>query len=102
MIKVIKLEDIEYELIKNYKDGYDEELLKNKYTDYFEPYDYIFGDFSYDQLRLKGFYEHNNPSVNKNNDIEILDNYIINYCAYDCRYFLLKKKNEKVNKNSWN
>lgn len=100
MTKKIELEKNEYELIKNYKEGYDEELVRSKYTDYFEPYDYIFGDFSYDQLRLKGFYNHDNHSVNKNNDIEILEDYITNYCAYDCRYFLLKKKNEKVNKNS--
>ena len=100
MSKIIELEKNEYEVIKNYKEGYDEELIKSKYTDYFEPYDYIFGDFSYDQLRLKGFYEHDNLSANKNNDIKILNNYITNYCAYDCRYFLLKKKNKKVNKNS--
>ena len=38
----IKIEDNEYKLIKNYRDGYDEELFKEKYTSYFESYDYIF------------------------------------------------------------
>jgi len=42
-MKII-LENNEYELIENYKDGFDLEVVKNKYTDYFEPYDYIVGD----------------------------------------------------------
>ena len=56
------LENNEYELIENYKDGYDEDALKEKYTDYFENYDYIFGDWSYEKLKLKGICE----KINKN------------------------------------
>lgn len=92
----VKLDNNEYEIVKNYKDGYNEELLKEKYTDYFEDFDYIFGDYSYDKLRLKGFNEPTNPNVSKVNSIDCLDDYIKNYCSFECRYFLLKK----VNKNS--
>ena len=52
---MIKLDDISYELIENYKDGLDLDALKEKYTDYFYDYDYILGDWSYGKLRLKGF-----------------------------------------------
>ena len=51
----IVLENNEWEVLENYKDGFDEEMIKSKYTDYFEPYDYIIGDWSYGKLRLKGF-----------------------------------------------
>ena len=99
MEKKIILDDYEYNLVKNYKDGFQLELIQEKYTDYFEPFDYIFGDFSYDKLRLKGFYEHDNSTVKEINDINNLENYISDYCSFDCRYFLLKKS-KKVNKNS--
>ena len=51
----IKLEDTEWVLEEEYKDGFDLEALKERYTDYFEPYDYILGDWAYGKLRLKGF-----------------------------------------------
>ena len=98
-MKKITLGDYEYELVKNYKDGFDLSLIEEKYTEYFEVFDYIFCDFSYDKIRLKGFYEHDNSSVKEINDINTLDNYINNYCSFECRYFLLKKI-KKVNKKS--
>ena len=53
-------------LVEQYKDGFDETAIKERYTDYFEPYDYIIGDWSYGKLRLKGFYNHDNKKVNNN------------------------------------
>ena len=90
-MKKIKLEDKEYELIEEYKDGFDIEALKEKYTDYFYDYDYILGDWSYGKLRLKGFCDKNNKIYNKINDYENLEKYIKEECAYDCKYFVIKK-----------
>ena len=56
--------DREYELIKDYKDGFDFNETVSKFTDYFEPYDYILGDWSYGKLRLKGFCEKENNNFN--------------------------------------
>lgn len=92
----IEINDLEFEIVKNYKDAYNDELFKEKYTEYFDNFDYIFGDFSYDKLRLKGFNDTKNTMTTSVNDIGNLDDYIKNYCSYECRYFLLKK----VNKNS--
>lgn len=91
MSKNVKLENADYNIIKDYKNAFNEEEFKEKYTDYFDNYDYIFGDYSYDKLRLKGFNEKTNKEYRKVNAIEDLENYIKEYCAYDCRYFLLKK-----------
>lgn len=91
----IKLENNNYEVIKNYKDGFKEEEVINRYTDYFEGFDYLFGDWAYNKLRLKGFYDSKNKLATKINDIKYLDDYIKNFCAYDCRYFLLKKDCKK-------
>ena len=86
-----KLNEIEYTLEKNEKDGFVYEEVKNKYTDYFEKYDYVFGDWAYGKLRLKGFYDSKNKNVKDLNDIENLEKYIDANCAYNCKWFLLKK-----------
>lgn len=90
-MKVINVLNKDYELIKNYKDAFNYEELVEKCTDYFAEYDYIFGDYAYNKIRLKGFCDSNNKLVNKVNNIDGLDEYIKNLCAYDCSYFLLKK-----------
>ena len=71
---------------------YDEETVKGLITDYFYDYDYIFGDWAYGKLRLKGFYKENNQEAKRINNIKYLDDYIKLNCAYDCKYFLLEKK----------
>lgn len=86
-----------YELIENYKDGFDLELVKEKITDYFDNYDYIVGDWAYGKVRLKGFCNKKNPMYKKINSFELKDSYIKNNCAYDCRYFVLKKIEEESN-----
>ena len=87
----IEIENREYELIKNYKDAFEREEFENKYTDYFYDYDYIVGDIAYGKLRLKGFYDEKNKKVNKINNYKNVDIYLKNYCASDCKHFILKQ-----------
>ena len=91
-MKNIEINNIKYELIENEKECFNEIELKEKFTDYFEPYDYIFGDYAYDKLRLKGFYESNSKNVTEINDIKYLNDYKNNYCSYGEKTFLLKKQ----------
>lgn len=87
----INLLNNKYKVIKNYKDAIDKEELESKFTDYFIDYDYILGDIAYSKLRLKGFYNSNNKKVNKINDIKYIEDYIKQYCANDCKHFILEK-----------
>ena len=82
-----------YEIVKNYKDGFDYEEVKAKCseTDYFDSYDYIVGDIAYGKLRLKGFCDKGNKLFKDINDYTKVDEYIKNMCAYECKYFILKK-----------
>jgi len=89
-MKKIKLNELDYELI-NDNNGFEEEEIINKATDYFMPYDYIVGDWAYNKLRLKGFCDKGNKIYKKVNDIKNLDKYISENCAYGCKYFVLKK-----------
>ena len=88
---MISLDDKKYELIENYKDGFELDAVKEKFTDYFYDYDYILGDWSYGKLRLKGFCNRTNRKCNRINDIKYKDKYIKELCSYECRYFILKK-----------
>ncbi len=90
-MKKYKFNELEYELTQNYKDGFDKEVVETLITDYFNNYDYIVGDWSYGKLRLKGFCDTENKINNKINNIKILEQYIKENCAYECRYFVLKK-----------
>lgn len=91
MNKIIEINSQKYKLIKEYKNGFDQELLLAKWTDYFDDYDYILGDFAYDKLRLKGFCNKENSKFNNINDKDKIDEYIKENCAYECRYFVLEK-----------
>ena len=91
MKKIIEIENNKYEIVKNYKEGFCEVEFLEKYTEYFFEYDYIFGDYSYDKLRLKGFYDKTHKKASSINSIEGLEEYICDFCSYECRYFLLKK-----------
>ncbi len=88
----IKINDLCYEVIENHDAEIDQELLKEMVTDYFATYDYILGDYAYGKLRLKGFNEKNNKNYKKINDYAFVHDYIKKYCAYGCKYFILKQK----------
>ena len=94
MKKEYEFNNNKYILEKDENNAFDYDVVKELFTDYFNDYDYVFGDISYNKLRLKGFCKKTNKKYNKTNNIDDLDKYIVNYCAYNCKHFLLKKKFE--------
>ncbi len=91
---MIEVNDKRYEIIKDYRDAFDKDDFISHYTDFFEDYDYIVGDITYNKLRLKGFYDSKNEKAKEINNYKNVDKYINNDCAFDCRYFILKKIKE--------
>ena len=75
-MKFIEVENNKYELIKNYKDGFDLNEFTSHYTDFFSDYDYIVGDIAYGKLRLKGFYDETNKKAKNINNYKYLDKYL--------------------------
>lgn len=90
-MKKYKINGLEYELLENYKDGFDLDSTVAKMTDFFDLYDYIVGDWAYGKLRLKGFCNKKNKFYKKINNYENMHDYIKDDCAYECKYFILKK-----------
>ncbi|WP_311079807.1 YutD-like domain-containing protein [Paenibacillus polymyxa] len=91
-----------YELLQDHKNGWNPEAFRDRYSEVLDRYDYIIGDWGYNQLRLKGFYRDGHPKANKDTSIVVLDDYINEYCNFGCAYFVLQKSREVVNKNGVN
>lgn len=92
MLKEYEFNNKKYIIEKDDNKIFDYETMKDLITSYFDDYDYIFADVAYNKLRLKGFCDKNNKLYKKNNDITTLYDYIKNYCAYNCKWLLLKKQ----------
>ena len=92
---IIEVENNKYKLIDDYREAFDKDLFLEKYTNFFDNYDYIVGDIAYSKLRLKGFTKKSNKINNAINDYDNLEKYLKTNCAYDCKYFVLEKINDK-------
>lgn len=90
-MKNIEINGKKYEIVRNDGDCFDYDTVSERITDYFDDYDYIFGDYAYEKVRLKGYYDSNNKKAKRINDIKYLDEYIKNYCSFGAKVFLLKK-----------
>lgn len=90
-MKKITIQEKEYEVVEDENKVISVDEIESLMTEYFAPYDYILGDYSYGKLRLKGFYEDTNKRANKINRFSYLKSYIEEYCAYKCKYFVIKK-----------
>ncbi len=45
-----------YEVVTDYRDGWKPDAFKERFSEVLERYDYIVGDWGYNQLRLRGFF----------------------------------------------
>ncbi len=90
---VVQVHGYYYQLVKNFRDGWDQEAFRERYSEVLHKYDYIVGDWGYSQLRLRGFYDDANRKVKPAFDgkISALDEYIYEYCNFGCAYFVVKK-----------
>ncbi|MDY0393182.1 YutD family protein [Virgibacillus halophilus] len=97
---MIELFGSNYDLIENVKDGYQPDSLENRSSEILKKYDYIVGDWGYDQLRLKGFYEDTHTKAALDAKISALDDYLYEYCNFGCAYFVLKKDSGRKKSSS--
>ncbi|SDM14021.1 YutD family protein [Sediminibacillus halophilus] len=88
---MIEIEGKNYEVVENVKDGFQEEAVKQRFSDILSKYDFIVGDWGYEQLRLKGFYDNQNPKAGFDSKISTLDDYLYEYCNFGCAYFVMKR-----------
>ena len=92
-MKSIEINGKKYEIVRNDNNCLNKDELAEKVTDYFDDFDFILGDYAYEKVRLKGFYDSKNKNAKSINDIKSVDDYIKNYCCVGAKVFLLKKIN---------
>jgi len=80
-----------YELVENVKNAFNEEAFRARYADILGKYDYIVGDWGYNQLRLRGFFDDHNQKATYDTKISTLSEYLYEYCNFGCAYFVLRK-----------
>lgn len=78
-----------YELVKNYRNAFDETMLAARFSTFLEKYDYLVGDVASDQLRFRGFYEQGTPGIARNQQISALNDYIYEDINFGAPYFVL-------------
>lgn len=88
---MITINNIDYEVIENEKNGYNEDAFKTRYSEILTKYDYIVGDWGYGQLRLRGFFDDQNHKATFDTKISTLTEYLYEYCNFGCSYFVVKK-----------
>lgn len=85
----------QYQVVTDYKNGWNLEVFKDRYSEVLERYDYIVGDWGYNQLRLRGFFKETHPKATKESTIAGFQDYLNEYCNFGCAYFVLEKVNNK-------
>jgi len=80
-----------YELVEDHKNGWNPVAFRDRYSDVLDRYDYVIGDWGYNQLRLKGFFRDNHPKATPGSVISGIVDYINEYCNFGCAYFVLHK-----------
>ncbi|WP_274649180.1 YutD family protein [Paenibacillus humicola] len=81
-----------YALVYENKNGWNPEAFRDRYSEVLERYDYVIGDWGYNQLRLKGFFRDNHPKASRDSAISGAADYINEYCNFGCAYFVLEKQ----------
>ncbi|KRL08487.1 MAG: YutD family protein [Schleiferilactobacillus perolens] len=87
----IQIDDLTYRVVFNHKDGFDPEALSTSFIDLLTKYDYIVGDWGFEQLRLRGFYADGHKHANRDQYISTLMDYIYEFCNFGCAYFVLER-----------
>jgi uncharacterized protein YutD len=88
---MIEINNVSFEIIEDYREGFNDEAFRNRYSEILNRYDFIVGDWGYSQLRLRGFFDDQNQKATYDTKISTLTEYLYEYCNFGCAYFVLKK-----------
>ena len=84
-----------FELLKNERDAFVLDVFEKRYLpEYFDKYTYLVGDLADEILRLKGF----SLDPKSQNYFHYIPEYITESCAYQCKYYVLKRIKNNKNK----
>jgi uncharacterized protein YutD len=85
-----------YKLLKDYKEAFDPDKLADRFSTILSKYDYIVGDWGFEQLRLKGFYAVKQPGTQPAELADAIQDYLYEYCNFGCAYFIIQNLDVQV------
>ncbi|WP_240415823.1 YutD-like domain-containing protein [Paenibacillus periandrae] len=88
-----------YEVVVDHKNGWKPDAFKERFSEVLERYDYIVGDWGYNQLRMRGFFKDSHPKATKESMIATFQDYLNEYCNFGCAYFIIEKVPSKHQSN---
>ena len=88
---MITIDHMHFEIIENYRDAFDEEQFRDKYSEVLNKYDYIVGDIGYEKLRMAGFFRDDKAKADRDKKFSAVQDYLYEYCNFGCAYFVLRK-----------
>ena len=88
----------QYKLVYDHREGFDAEKLGERFSEVLARYDYIVGDWGYEQLRLKGFFSADDKKAQPEQRIDTLEDYLYEYCNFGCAYFVIQRLGNKREK----
>ncbi|MBG9367279.1 YutD-like domain-containing protein [Streptococcus sp. NLN64] len=102
----IEAEEVIFTLLTDYGEAFDPVSFSQRFSNLLLKFDYIVGDWSNEQLRLKGFYR-DKRAEHTWSKISRLDEYLLEYCSFGAAYFVLENahpiypnKNQKRKRDS--
>ncbi|MDA3129677.1 YutD family protein [Aliibacillus thermotolerans] len=98
---MVQVQGQRFELVENVRDGWNEDAFIERYSDVLNKYDYVVGDWAYEQLRLKGFFDNSRKKVPHDTKIFTLEDYIYEHCNFGCAYFVVKKIRRSTTTNHY-
>ncbi|MGY0836889.1 YutD-like domain-containing protein [Aerococcus urinaeequi] len=93
-------------VIDNYREALDIEAIADRYMDILDVYDFVVGDWSYEQLRLKGFFANDAKIGSLEQKIKHLPDYLLEYASFGAAYFVIAHERtpeeiQKRNEEYW-
>lgn len=89
----VKIDKDLYRIVYQSKENlFDIDAFNHRYADVLAKYDYIVGDWGFEQLRLKGFFEVASNRQWADRSMQMFEDYILEYCNFGCDYFVLEKE----------
>lgn len=89
--ETIKIGKQAFHVVLNHRDGLDLEKFNERFDWFLFKYDFMVGDWAGDQLRIRGFYKDDIKGVNRDQRFAHIEEYLMEYCNYDCRFFVIEK-----------
>ncbi|MGL4522190.1 MAG: YutD family protein [Bacilli bacterium] len=88
----VSVGNLQFQLIIDFREGFEETAFKDRYSEILNRYDYVVGDWGYNQLRLKGFFDDQNQrAANGEAKISTLNEYLYEHCNFGAKHFVLKR-----------